>query len=66
MIVLYSTHCPQCRALETKLQKANIEYVLNDNKEEMLKLGFKSAPILQVDGTYYNFAEAIGWVNSQK
>ena len=66
MIILYSTHCPQCRALETKLQKANIEYTLNDNKAEMLKLGFKSAPVLKVDQTYYNFTEAIRWVNSQK
>jgi len=65
MITLYSTHCPQCAALEMKLNKKNIQYTICDDQEKMKDLGFKSAPILDVDGTIYNFVNAIKWVNSQ-
>ena len=65
MIILYSTHCPQCKALEMKLNKKKIEYTICDDETEMKKLGFTSAPMLDVDGTHYNFSNAIKWVNSQ-
>jgi hypothetical protein len=31
----------------------------------MEELGFKSAPMLDVDGALYNFSNAIKWVNGQ-
>ena len=65
MIKLYTTHCPQCRALETKLDKKNIQYEVCDDTEIMLSKGFKAAPILEVNGEYLNFASAIKWVNNQ-
>ena len=66
MITLYSTHCPQCKALEMKLNKKNIEYTICDDQEEMKRLKFSSAPILKVDDeTYLPFAAAIKWVNAQ-
>jgi hypothetical protein len=48
-----------------KLNKKSIEYITNDNIEEMKKLGFAAAPILQVDDKYYGFSEAVKWVNAQ-
>lgn len=63
-IKLYTTHCPQCKALETKLTKKNISYEEIDDQEVMKSLGFKSVPMLQVDGQTYNFSQAIKWVNS--
>ena len=63
-IKLYTTHCPQCRALETKLNKKSVEYIICDNVEEMKQLGFKAAPVLKVDDKYYGFSEAIKWVNA--
>lgn len=65
MITLYSTHCPQCKALEMKLNKKKVQYDICDNEQEMLKLGFKAAPILKVGDNYFSFAEAIKWVNAQ-
>lgn len=65
MIKLYTTHCPQCRALESKLDKKSIQYETCDNIEEMKQLGFKAAPMLQVDDQYLNFSQAIKWVNAQ-
>ena len=65
MIKLYTTHCPQCRALEMKLTKAGIEYTSCDDVEIIKSLGFKAAPMLDVDGQIYNFSQAIKWVNTQ-
>lgn len=62
MIVLYSTHCPQCRRLETMLKEKNIEYTVNSDVSEMLRMGIKSVPYLGVDGELLNNAEAISWV----
>ena len=58
MITFYTTHCPKCSVLETKLKQKNIQ--------EMLSLGIKSAPVLVIDGEKYNFAEAVKWVNAQE
>ena len=66
MIKLYSTHCPQCNALETKLQRAGIEYEICDDREVMLAHGFKAAPILETEEGVMNFSQAIKWVNSKK
>lgn len=63
-IKLYTTHCPQCKALETKLNKKAIIYSVCEDVEEMKELGFKSAPILKVNDKYYNFSDAIKWVNA--
>ena len=66
MITLYSTHCPQCKALEMKLNKKKIEYDICDDQNKMKQLGFTAAPMLQIeDGTYLPFAAAVKWVNSQ-
>ena len=66
MIKLYSTHCPQCRALEIKLDKANIEYEVCDDVEFMKKMGFQAAPILETPDGVFNFSQAVKWVNSKR
>jgi glutaredoxin len=66
MITFYTTHCPKCSVLETKLKQKNIDYVENTDVQEMLSLGIKSAPVLVIDGEKYNFAEAVKWVNAQE
>lgn len=64
MIKLYSTHCPKCRVLETKLKSKNIQYVEITDVDEMVKKGFQAAPILEVDDKIMKFAEAVQWVNN--
>ena len=66
MVVLYSTHCPQCKALEMKLQKAMINYEVCDDKELMEKKGFKAAPMLETPDGTFNFSDAVKWVNSKR
>ena len=34
-IVVYSTHCPQCKVLEKKLQMAGIEFTICDDMDKM-------------------------------
>lgn len=61
-VVLYSTGCPQCKALERKLDKAGITYDVVSDVDEMLRLGLKSAPALSVDGEVMDFKNAVKWV----
>lgn len=64
MVILYSTGCPKCRILETKLNEKDIEYKKNTDIEEMKELGFVSAPILVVDDKTLNFGDAIRWIKN--
>lgn len=62
-VILYTTHCPKCNVLEKKLNKFGIEYTISEDIQEMLKLGFKSAPVLKVDDEIYLFKEACLWAD---
>ena len=64
-VILYSTGCPKCRVLKTKLDKKNINYIENNDVEEMLELGFELLPVLKVDNDIMNFTEANDWINKQ-
>lgn len=65
MNILYSTGCPQCKALKMKLDKKEIEYEICSDEEKMKSIGLKSAPALQVEDKLFGFAEAVKWVNAQ-
>lgn len=65
MITLYSTDCPRCHVLEKKLNAAGIQYTINKNVDEMLKMGLLEAPTLEVDGEMMNFKEANDWINKE-
>ena len=65
-IVVYSTHCPQCKVLEKKLQLAGIEFSIIDDTETMLAMGIKSAPCMQINcGPLMSFKEALAWVKEK-
>lgn len=57
-ITLYSTHCPKCKVLESKLKNLGLEYTEIDDVDAMLKLGIKMAPVLKVDGRMMDFMTA--------
>ena len=63
-IILYSTGCPMCKVLKSKLNIAGVVYEEINDQETMIQKGFKSAPILEVEGKALNFNEAIGWVKN--
>jgi hypothetical protein len=45
-----------------KLDKTGVNYTVNENVEDMEKIGIKSLPYLQVDGKLLDFGEAIAFV----
>ena len=61
--VLYSTHCPKCNILTTKLKSKGIEFTEIDDVDLMIEKGFMEMPMLEVDGELMNFPAAIKWVN---
>lgn len=65
-IVLYSTGCPQCLVLKKKLESKGIEFVENNDKEQMLSMNFTRVPVLEVDGKQMDFVTANKWINEQE
>lgn len=64
-IILYSTDCPKCKVLKTKMNEKGIKYKENKSIDEMLKLGIKSAPVLSVDGKMMDFKSALTYVKEK-
>lgn len=62
-IILYSTGCPKCKVLKSKLESKNIEFVENNSVEEMTGLGITQVPVLSVGGVMFDFKQAVDWVN---
>lgn len=63
-VILYSNKCPQCRVLEAKLKEKGIEYQEINDIYLMIEKGFMSMPMLEVDETIMNFAQALKWVSN--
>lgn len=61
---LYTTHCPKCVVLEKKLTQKNIEFDVVTDKKEIMKKGYLTAPLLEVNGKIMDFKEAVDWVNT--
>lgn len=63
MMILYSTHCPKCMVVETKLKQAGVEFTVVDDVDKVVEVGnandITSAPILESDGKFYDFAGVI-------
>ena len=64
--ILYSTHCPCCKALEERLRQAEIEYTVVSDTKQILALGIMHVPILEIDGQQMNYPVAIRWLNERK
>ena len=62
MVILYSTGCPKCKILKEKLDSKSITYQVCDNAELMTQKGFRSVPMLEVDGVLMDFLQANNWI----
>lgn len=65
-VILYTTHCPKCEILESKLKNKNVAYEINEDVEQMLSLGISEVPQLKIENKIFNFGEAVRWVNELK
>lgn len=66
MITLYSTGCPNCKVLISKLDEKDMPYSIVDDVELMLSMGLTTVPVLEVNGEKMNFNQAFAWVCEQK
>lgn len=66
-IDLYSTHCPKCIMLESRMKAKKINYnlITDFDVEEIKSKGFMSMPILVVNGEYMEFTNAMKWVSKR-
>ncbi len=62
-VVLYTTGCPKCKVLEAKLAQKGIKFSIEEDLDEMIELGYQSAPLLKVDGNIMEFGAAVKWAN---
>ena len=65
MVIMYTTHCPMCKVLETKLRAKNIEFVEDDNEDTMAIKGIINVPMLEVGEQLLTFRESLKWVDAQ-
>ena len=63
LVTLYTNDCPKCKILKTKLDTKNVQYDICNDLELMINKGFRSMPILEVDGKTFLFNDAVAWVN---
>lgn len=64
-VIVYSTGCPQCEALEQMLDSRQIKYTVCSDREKMLSMGLTHVPVLEANGTLMNFKEAITWIGAR-
>lgn len=62
-LVLYTTECPRCKILKKKLEQKNLDYSEVSDLDQMLAKGFKSVPVLEVDGKAYSYEDAMNFLN---
>ena len=62
-MILYTIDCPKCKVLEAKLNQKGISYEICKDKNKMIELGIKSAPVLEINGQLYKFKEAVDFIN---
>lgn len=58
-VILYTTHCPKCKVLETRLRQAHVEYEIIEDENVMLDKGFMEAPMLQINDDLFDYSQAM-------
>ena len=67
MTVFSSSTCPKCKVLKIKMDKAGLLYEVNENLDDMKKLGIKTLPVLQLsNGDLLDFGSAIAFVKDME
>lgn len=65
-VILYSTNCPRCKILKSKLDDKRVIYSIVNDVDKMLSMGMTVVPVLEVDDVRMNFKEAINWINNKE
>ena len=65
MYTIYSTGCPRCKVLKTKMEQKGIEYNECQDVDKMRAMGIRSVPVLAVDDRLLTFEDAIKFINER-
>lgn len=65
-VILYSNGCPRCNVLKKKLESANVSFEVESDIEVIMSKGFMSVPILEVNGVFLTFENAVQYVNEKQ
>ena len=69
-IILYTTHCPRCKAVEIQLDRKGIKYEVVDDPDAVVAFGeahgIIEAPLLEVGSKAMDFRAALNWVKEHK
>lgn len=64
-VILYSNHCPCCDHLEAMLKAENVPFEQVTDVDLMLQRGFKTVPMLEVDGKTMDYPAALAWLRER-
>ena len=59
IIVYSSATCPKCKMLKLELNSRGLKFEDCQDVEYMTSLGIKNIPMMSVNGTLYDFKEAV-------
>ena len=65
MVIMYSTGCPKCKVLQSKLESKKISYVVVSDVSSIIAKGITTVPVLEIDGRLLDFKKAVDWVNER-
>jgi glutaredoxin len=63
-LIMYTTGCPKCKVLASKLNAKGVEYETCTDTSVMESKGIETLPVLSVDGKLLEFSDAVKWVNN--
>ena len=64
-VIMYSTGCPKCNVLKSKLDSKSIPYMVVSDISSIVAKGITTVPALEIDGRLLDFKKAIDWVNER-
>lgn len=64
MITLYTMDkCPKCKILKKKLEEIDATFNICNDEEEQKNKGFDYLPVMELNGEYYSFGDAVKLIN---
>ena len=64
-VIMYSTGCPKCNVLKSKLDSKSIPYFTVSDVSSIIAKGIATVPVLEIDGKLLDFKKAVDWVNER-
>ena len=64
-VIMYSTGCPKCNVLKSKLDSKSIPYVVVSDVSSIIAKGIPTVPVLEVNGNMMDFKTAVDWINER-